>query len=59
MNILQSLQNALTTFLEYVPQLIGAIIILLIGYIVARILQAVVARVLQAIALTAGWSMAA
>jgi small-conductance mechanosensitive channel len=49
MDILQSLQNALGTFLEYIPQLIGAIIILLIGYIVARILQAVVARLLQAI----------
>jgi small-conductance mechanosensitive channel len=49
MDILQSLQNALGTFLEYIPQLIGAIIILIIGYIVARILQAVVARVLQTI----------
>ena len=49
MDILQSLQNALSTFLEYIPQLIGAIIILVIGYIVARVLQAVVARVLQAI----------
>jgi small-conductance mechanosensitive channel len=49
MDILQSLQNALGTFLEYIPQLIGAITILLIGYIVARILQAVVARVLQAV----------
>jgi small-conductance mechanosensitive channel len=49
MDILQSLQDALGTFLEYIPQLIGAIIILLIGYIVARILQAVVARLLQAI----------
>jgi small-conductance mechanosensitive channel len=49
MDILQSLQNALGTFLEYIPQLIGAVIILLIGYIVARILQAVVARLLQAI----------
>jgi small-conductance mechanosensitive channel len=49
MDILQSLQNALSTFLGYLPQLIGAIIILVIGYIVARILKAVVARVLQAI----------
>ena len=49
MDILQSLQNALSTFLEYIPQLIGAILILIIGYIVARILQAVVARVLQTI----------
>src|ERR671932_6636 len=49
MDILQSLQGALSTFLEYIPQLIGAIIILIIGYIVARILQAAVARVLQAV----------
>jgi hypothetical protein len=47
--MIESLQNALSTFLEYIPQLIGAIIILVIGYIVARILQAVVARLLQAI----------
>jgi small-conductance mechanosensitive channel len=49
MDMLQFVQNALSTFLEYIPQLIGAIIILVIGYIVARVLQAVVARVLQAI----------
>jgi small-conductance mechanosensitive channel len=47
--MIESLQNALSTFLEYIPQLIGAIIILVVGYFVARILQAVVARVLQAI----------
>jgi uncharacterized protein YacL len=45
----ESLQNALSAFLEYIPQLIGAIIILIVGYFVARILQAVVARVLKAI----------
>src|ERR687893_276284 len=49
MDVVQSLQNTLDKFLEYIPQLIGAIIILVIGYIVARILQTVVARVLQAI----------
>ena len=47
--MIESLQNALSRFLEYIPQLIGAIIILVIGYIVARVLQTVVARVLQAI----------
>src|ERR671921_1313850 len=47
MDILQSLQNTLDRFLEYIPQLIGAIIILVIGYIVARILKAVVSRILQ------------
>jgi small-conductance mechanosensitive channel len=49
MDVVQSLQNTLDRFLEYIPQLIGAIVILVIGYIVARILKAVVARVLQAI----------
>ena len=45
----QPLQNALSTFLSYIPQLIGALIILIVGYIVARVLQAVVGRVLQGI----------
>src|SRR5919206_2401215 len=45
----QPLQNALSTFLSYIPQLIGALIILIIGYIVAKVLQAVVGRVLQAV----------
>src|SRR5215204_5995650 len=45
----QPLQDALNTFLNYVPQIIGAIIILIIGYIVATVLQAVVSRVLQGI----------
>ena len=43
------MQNALSTFLSYLPQLVGAIVILIIGYIVAKVLQAVVGRVLQAI----------
>src|ERR671926_549488 len=47
--MVESLRNALDVFLEYVPQLLGAILILIIGYIIAKILQAVVARVLQAI----------
>ena len=48
------LQNALSAFLEYIPQLIGAIIILIVGYIVARILKAVVDRVLQGVGFD-GW----
>ena len=47
--MVESLQNGLNTFLEYIPQLIGAIVILIVGYIVARVLQALVARVLRAI----------
>src|ERR671932_1703564 len=54
MDILQSLQNTLDRFLEYIPKLIGAISILVIGYIVARILKAVVSRVLQSIGFD-GW----
>src|ERR687890_1039194 len=54
MDILQTLQNTLDLFLEYIPQLIGAIVILAIGYTVARVLKAVVARVLQAIGFD-GW----
>ena len=50
----QPLQEALSTFLSYIPQLIGAIVILVIGYIVAKVLQAVVGRVLQAIGFD-GW----
>jgi small-conductance mechanosensitive channel len=52
--MMESLQNALSTFLEYMPQLIGAILILVIGYIVARILKAVVSRILQGIGFD-GW----
>ena len=52
--MVESLRNALNVFLAYIPQLIGAIIILVIGYIVARILKAVVSRVLQAIGFD-GW----
>jgi small-conductance mechanosensitive channel len=52
--MVESLRNALDVFLAYIPQLIGAIVILVIGYIVARVLKAVIARVLQAIGFD-GW----
>src|SRR5919199_1014936 len=52
--LLGPLQNALSTFLSYIPQLIGAIVILIIGYLVAKVLQAVVGRVLQAVGFD-GW----
>jgi len=50
----QPLQDALSTFFSYIPQLIGAIVILAIGYVIARVLQAVVGRVLQGIGFD-GW----
>jgi small-conductance mechanosensitive channel len=52
--MVESLRNALDVFLAYIPQLIGAIVILVIGYIVARVLKAVVSRVLQTIGFD-GW----
>src|SRR5215204_7084473 len=54
MNVLQSLQDAVGQFLGYVPQLIGALVILIIGYIIAKVLQAVVGRILQGIGFD-GW----
>ena len=52
--LFQPLQNALSTFLSFLPQLVGAIVILIIGYIVAKVLQAIVGRVLQGIGFE-GW----
>jgi len=52
--LLQPLQNALSTLFSFLPQLVGALVILIIGYIVAKILQAVVDRVLQGIGFD-GW----
>jgi small-conductance mechanosensitive channel len=44
---LQALQNAFTTFLSYVPNVIGALLVLLIGYIIARLLRAGISRLLR------------
>jgi small-conductance mechanosensitive channel len=45
----QSLQDAISVFVSYIPQLIGALVILIVGYIIAKALQALVGRVLQAV----------
>ena len=52
--MIESLRNALDVFLAYIPQLFGAIVILIVGYFVARALQAVVSRVLKAVGFD-GW----
>src|SRR5215204_7740395 len=44
----QPLQDALSAFLSFIPQLIGALIILLV-YLIAKALQAIVGRVLEGI----------
>lgn len=46
MDLIQPLQDALSTFLTYIPQLLGALVILIVGYIVAKLVGAVVGRVL-------------
>jgi len=45
----QSLSQGLGTLLAYLPQLVGAIVILIVGYVIAKVLQAAVARVLKAV----------
>jgi small-conductance mechanosensitive channel len=45
----QPLQDAISAFLGYIPQLIGALIILIVGYFIAKALQAIVGRVLEGI----------
>ena len=54
MDIVRSLQEALSQFFGYLPQLVGAIVILIVGYFVAKILQAVVGRILHGIGFD-GW----
>src|ERR1700704_772954 len=46
-NILQSLQSAFTTFVNYLPQLLGAIVVLIVGYIVAKILDKAITKLLR------------
>jgi len=46
-NILASLQSAFTTFVNYLPQLIGALLVLLIGYIIAKVLDKAITKLLQ------------
>ncbi len=52
--MIESLRAALEAFFAFIPQLIGAIIILVVGYIVAKILQALLSRVLKALGFD-GW----
>lgn len=47
MDIGESVEQAFTTFFGWLPNLLGALVILLVGYIVAKVLANVVARVLS------------
>lgn len=46
-NIANSLEQALTDLLTFLPKLIGFLVILLVGYVVARIVKTVIARLLE------------
>jgi small-conductance mechanosensitive channel len=46
-NILQSLQSAFTTFVNYLPQLLGALIVLLVGFIIAKLIDKAITKGLQ------------
>ena len=46
-NILGSLQSAFTTLLDYIPRIIGALIVLLIGYIIAKLLRKGLTKLFQ------------
>ncbi|MDD7967838.1 mechanosensitive ion channel family protein [Actinomycetospora lemnae] len=50
-DIVQSLQNAFTTLLDYVPNVIGALLVLVIGYVIARLLRAGISRLLRRVRL--------
>jgi len=50
----RSLSQGLSSLLDALPALIGAILILIIGYIIAKVLQGVVTRVLQSMGFE-GW----
>lgn len=39
MNILESLQSGFTTLVSYLPQVLGALLVLLIGWLIAKLLQ--------------------
>jgi small-conductance mechanosensitive channel len=46
-SFLQPLQNAFTTLLNYIPNVIGALLVLLIGYIIARLIRAGITKLLH------------
>jgi small-conductance mechanosensitive channel len=47
--VFQPLQDAISLVLSYIPQIIGAIIILIVGYIIGKVLQALITRILESV----------
>lgn len=48
-NYTEAWQGSYNSFVEFLPQLLGAIILLLIGYVVAKVVEAAVRKLLSAI----------
>lgn len=48
-SLAESFSRALDVFFSYIPQLIGAIIILIVGYFIAKLIQKIVAQVLKTV----------
>jgi len=46
-DVLNSLERAFTTLVDYIPRIIGALIVLLIGYIIARLLRTGLTKLFQ------------
>ena len=45
--MLQSLQSGLSTFFSYIPQLLGALVVLVVGFIIAFVLRKVITKLLN------------
>jgi len=45
--MLQSLQSGLSAFFSYIPQLVGALVVLVVGFIIAFILRRVITKLLN------------
>lgn len=50
-NVLQSMQSAFTHFVNFLPQLLGAIAVLVVGYIIAKVLNKIIVKLLQKVKL--------
>ncbi len=46
-HVQESVQHAIDRFIGYIPQIVGALLILLVGHIIARVLQTLVKKVLE------------
>ena len=48
---LQALESAFTTFVSYLPKILGALVVLIVGYIIARLIRTGIQKLLQRVGL--------